>query len=331
MKAAVYSDDAYLERFNRIDHAVVTRADRFSTVSLRQKYELVGELAFAGRLTSSTTGYDFVSEIPSAYTDTSIVEESGSSLQEMVPGCFLVLWSGGYNTWTDIATLFDGLTYAMDRDPGICFVSTDGSIDGHDELTYPSFVSLIDNSPHRDRFLLEGWLDRDAARFYYRACDVGINSDAETYEVMFGSRTRIIDWGAAGLPALSTDLCELTAELSARGLLYTFPPGDPEALGRQLLDLSARRRDLKDTGARLREYVLERFSGEATTEPLRGWASEPTHSPDWKERKGRLRPPPPPINPRSSAGQKLKFYLRNEGLASTARRALVFVGRKGKS
>jgi len=324
LKAATYEDDAYLEHFYRIDYAVVTRADRFSTVGVRQKYELIGELAFAGRLSSSTTSYDFVSDIPSAYADTNIKQEGALALKERTRGDFLVLWSGGYNTWTDVRTLFAGLSYAMERDPGIKFVSTGGSIDGHDEVTYPLFESMVKDSPHRDRFLLEGWIDRETARSYYSACDVGINIDAETYEVMFGSRTRIVDWAVAGLPALSTDLCELTAELSAKDLLFTFPPGDPEALGRSLLELASARDSLRETGRRLQEYVLERFSREATTRPLREWVAEPSHSPDWEDRKELLRPPPPPITPDSSAVAKLRFYLKNEGLASTARRALAF-------
>lgn len=330
LKAAVYGDDAYLEHFFRIDYAAVIRADRFSTVALRQKYELIGELAFARRLTSSTAGYDFVSEIPGSYADTAMSEEGRRALRERFPDEFLVLWSGGYNTWTDIDTLFRGLSYAMDRNPDIAFVSTGGSIDGHDELTYPAFVSLVESSPHRSRFLLEGWIDRDVARSYYLACDVGVNIDAETYEVMFGSRTRILDWGAAGLPAVSTDLCELTAELSARRLLFAFPPGDPEALGRRLLELSARRQELNDAGGRLREHVLDHYSPEATTRPLREWVSDPCHSPDWEDRKELLRPPPPPITPESSAAAKLRFYLKTEGPGQALRRATSSARRKAR-
>ncbi len=328
LKAHVYRDDNFLVHFRRINYAVVIRADRFSTVGTRQKYELIGELAFAGRLTSSTTGYDFVSEMPSSYADEDIPPEGASALRQRAPGDFLVLWSGGYNTWTDTRTLFEGLSYAMDRNPRIKFVSTGGSIDGHDELTYPTLVSMVRGSPHRDRFLLEGWLDRQTARSYYFACNVGINIDAETYEVMFGSRTRLIDWAVAGLPALSTDLCELTEELSARGLLFTFPARDPVALGTRLLELAAEEEELKETGGRLREYVLDRFSPQATTAALLDWVAHPSHSPDWDQRKDELRPPPPPITPDSSAAAKLRFYLKNEGLSSTVRRARDFTRKK---
>jgi glycosyltransferase involved in cell wall biosynthesis len=327
-KANVYDDDACLEHFYRIDHAVVIRADRFSTVSLRQKHELVGELAFARRLTSKTSGYDFVADIPNAYPDTPFSEDGARELRQRAPDDFLVLWSGGYNTWTDTRTLFDGLSYAMERNGRIKFVSTGGSIDGHDELTYPTLVKMVEASPHRERFLLEGWVDRSVARSYYLACNVGINIDAETYEVTYGSRNRIMDWATAGMPALSTDLCELTEELANEGLLFTFTPHDPEALGEKLLHLASSEEELRDTGARLKEYVLERFSYEATTRALRDWIASPASAPDWEDRKELLMSPPPPITPESSPAAKLKFYIKNEGLASTARRAVTFARKR---
>lgn len=326
LKASVHDEDEYLEHYYRINHTVVMRADRFSTVALRQKYELIGELAFARRLSSSTAGYDFVSEIPSSYSDKPFTDEGARELEARTGGDFLILWSGGYNTWTDTRTLFEGLIYAMERDSVIRFVSTGGSIEGHDERSYPDFVSRVESSPHRDRFMLEGWIDHEKARSYYLACDVGINIDAVTYEVMLGSRTRILDWAMAGLPALSTNLCELTDELASKDLLFTFPPGDPEALGEALLELARRRDDLKTTGKRLEEYVLERFSNRAATSELRSWVAGPTHAPDWEERTELLFPPepPPPITPDSNAYEKMRFYLKTEGLSSTVKRAFVF-------
>ena len=331
MKAAVYDDDAYLEHFFRMDHLVVMRGDRFSTVALRQKYELIGELAFARRLTSRTAGYEFVTDIPNACPDTPFDDKGARNLRSRCPEDFLVLWSGGYNTWTDTTTLFKGLSYAMDRNPRIKFVSTGGSIDGHDELTYPTLVRMVEDSPHRERFLLEGWIDRDDARSYYLACNVGINIDAQTYEVMLGSRNRIVDWALAGLPALSTDLCELTEELASKQLLFTFPPGDHKALGEKLLELAGAEEDLRNAGARLKKYVVERFSYGATTEALREWVADPSHAPDWEARRLLLKPPgppAPPITPESSSVAKLKFYLKNQGPVSTLKQAASSAKRK---
>ena len=48
---------------------------------------------------------------------------------------FVVLWSGGYNVWSDIETLLQGLEKAMDEQPSIHFLSTGGAISGHDDAT----------------------------------------------------------------------------------------------------------------------------------------------------------------------------------------------------
>lgn len=327
MKASVYDDDWYLEHFDRMDHRIIARADRFSTVSLRQKYELVGEIAYARRLTSITAGYDFVSDIPNALPDTKIGEEGACALREKFGDDFLVLWSGGYNTWTDVETLFKGLSMAMEENRKIRFVSTGGSIDGHDEVTYPRFVSMVEASVYPDRFLLEGWIDHDVARSYYLACDLGINIDAPTYEVMFGSRNRIVDWAGAGLPALSTDLCELTEELARAGLLFTFEAGNPESLTGMLVKLAADKEKLDETGVRLKRYVRDRFSYDKTTSALREWVRDPSNSPDFHNRKIHLFPPPP-ITPESSALKKLKFYVKSEGLLSAVKRILGYVRKK---
>ena len=45
-----------------------------------------------------------------------------------------MLWSGGYNLWTDVDTLFRGLEAAMARNPKVHFLSTGGAIDGTDTL-----------------------------------------------------------------------------------------------------------------------------------------------------------------------------------------------------
>ncbi len=332
IKAAVYNDDSYLDHFLRMEHVVVSGGDRFSTVSLRQKYELIGELGILRRLNSNTVEHDFVVDIPTALPDIRIENEGALSLRERVSkNDFLVLWSGGYNTWTDVKTLLQGLEMAMDKNPNIKFVSTGGSIDGHDEITYPSFTSMVEKSKFRDRFLLEGWIDRELARSYYLACDIGINIDAKTYEVMFGSRTRILDWALAGLPTLSTNLCELTEELAEKDLLYTFEVGDPESLARSLMNLANNRSELKEVGKRIKHYVHERFSYENTTQALREWVKSPGHAPDYEGRKLLFTPPPapkPPITPDSRSRDKLRYYLKTDGTGVTIKRAADYFFRK---
>ncbi len=140
----------------------------------------------------------------------------------------------------------------MDRDPSIRFVATGGQIDGHDEITYPRFVDLIEASPHRDRFVLKGWLPRDLVPNYYFEADVGINCEKDIYEVRLGSKHRILDWSRAGLPVVSTRVTELSAAVEEDDVGFICDAGDPEALGRAILEAVEKRDELKEMGERFR-------------------------------------------------------------------------------
>jgi glycosyltransferase involved in cell wall biosynthesis len=336
-KAAVYNDNSFLSHFVRIISLLVNLGDMFSTVSERQKYELIGQLGVAGRLNAETFGYDFVCPIPCGVEELSFppaVDPTGGKGED----AFIILWSGGFNTWTDVRTLYNGMEFAMAASPRVHFVSTGGDIRGHDERTYAEFERMVAASKYRDRFHLKGWVKRSEALSYYGAASVGINIDARHYEVTFGSRNRILEWALAGLPAISTDLCELTGELSGEGLLFPVPVGEPRALAERVVGLEKDRDELRRAGEGLRTFVLERYSFEETTRRLRDWVKHPEHAPDFDERV-RLRRKAlekarrffmPPITPDSPVAEKVKFYLKSEGLFSTLKRSATFMGKRSR-
>lgn len=335
-KAGVYHDDNFLNHFLAMNNHVLLMADRFSTVSTRQSWELVGQLGANARLSCDTLGYDFACSIPCGITDR--VFPAPLYPDGLGPSDFIVLWSGGYNTWTDVATLYDGLCLAMSASPNIHFVSTGGDIAGHDEKTYESFVKMVAHGEHRDRFHLLGWVKRSEALAYYGTASVGINIDAVHYEVAFGSRNRILEWALAGLPSVSTDLCELTSELSSAGLLFTIPVAEPTALAQRLLELECDRAALASVAGRLKEHVLAEYSFEATTRPLRDWVACPSHAPDFEKRlelrmkamEAARKMYIPAITPESSMREKLSYYLKNEGPVTAVKRAAGHLGRRVK-
>jgi glycosyltransferase involved in cell wall biosynthesis len=333
VKAGVYDDDSFIQHFLHVNNHILVMADMFSAVSARQSYELVGQLGMAGRLTSSTLGYDFAHAIPCGVTARDMGEPA-YPYEGAGPADFIVLWSGGFNTWTDVHTLFDGLELAMDASPRVHFVSTGAEIEGHDDRTYAEFEEMVAASRHSGRFHLKGWVKRSEALSYYGTASVGINIDAVHYEVTFGSRNRILEWALGGLPAVSTDLCELTGELAGQGLLFTIPVAEPRALADRLLELEADRSKLEAVSERLRQHVLDTYSFRETTGPLREWAADPSNAPDFGDRVDRRlealrlarKAFTPEITPDSPASKKFSFYLKNEGLASTIKRAAGKIG-----
>jgi glycosyltransferase involved in cell wall biosynthesis len=281
------SDDCLFHYWNS-EYNILSTADVFSCVSSRQQYALIGELGAAGRLNKYTAGYDFASVIPCGiprerYRHTSDVIRGRDGIKK---DDFIVLWTGGYNTWTDVDTLFKGLTIAMSKNPKVKFVSTGGEIPEQDIKTYPRFLSMIKSSPFRDRFVMKGWIRGNDVPNYYLEADVGINIDKDIYEVRLGSKNRIMDWLRAGLCVLSSNVCELTDLIEKEKIGYTFKPYDYKELGSKIIYLAGHLEDVKRTADVGAKYGLENFNFERTTLKLQKWAARPSYSPDkGKERK----------------------------------------------
>ncbi len=257
------------------------RGDIFSTVSHSQGYATVGELGLIKRLNTETTGYNFCHTIPCAMDPELFCHDQTVFRSVSVPDdAFVILWSGGYNTWTDVNTLFDGIAKAMAQNPDIWFVSTGGQIDGHDEITYPEFVKRVKESPFKDRFLLKGWIPKDQVHNYYFEANIGINIDTFMYEGMFGSKNRVLDWMRAGLPSLIGELCELSYELPEKNLAYSYPLNNADALAEKILELAIKPDEVRKTGQRAQEYGLKYLTFQETTKPFRTWLNSPVKSPD---------------------------------------------------
>lgn len=281
-----YNDNSFIDHFLKHEIQALKTGDIFSTVSKAQGFATVGELGLLKRLTAETTGYEFCHTIPCAMDPELYTHD-----RKMVRGTpipeddFIILWSGGYNTWTDIETLFDGLEYAMARNDSIWFVSTGGQIDGHDEITYPAFLEKIRQSRFRDRFIMQGWINREDVHNYYFEANIGINIDRFMYEGMFGSKNRVLDWLRAGLPSLIGELCELSYELPKQGLAYSYPLGDAQKLGETILSLAATPKEVAETGRKAQAYGLNNLTFHKTTESFRNWLDSPLHAPDSKSSK----------------------------------------------
>jgi glycosyltransferase involved in cell wall biosynthesis len=282
-KAAVYRDDNYLDHFYLMELDMLTHGDVYSTVCDPQTWALLGELGLAGRLNAATNDRLLVESVPVGVSDEEY-HPTGRAFRglDVPPEAFVVLWSGGYNTWTDVDTMFAGLEYAMERNPELHFVSTGGQIDGHDEITYPHMVSLVEGSEHRDRFHLRGWIPRAEVPNYYLEADVGLNCEKPILEVTFGSKQRILDWSRAELPCLSSRLTELSQVMEREKAGWVFQPGNADELGRRLVAISDDRDAAREMGRYTRRRFREIFAYGKTIEPFRGWARDPWLSPDRK-------------------------------------------------
>ena len=284
-KAALEQANWPLAHWWKMVELVMRRADRVSTVSQRQAYAAIGELGAFGRLNFETCGFDFTAVIPCA-----LIPRAATPTERVIRGIkvadddFVVLWSGGYNVWSDVGTLFDGLELAMKRESRIHFVSTGGAIKGHDSVTYPRFQELIGGSAFAERFHLEGWVRNNLVPAYVAEADLGVLTEQPIYEGLLGSKNRIIQWMGDGLPVAYNRVGDLGDYLLEKEAGLVFQPGDAAALSQHILWASSHSQELGAMSRRAKSLARAEMSFENSTRPLLEWAKKPEFAPDVSSR-----------------------------------------------
>ncbi len=288
-KGIVYESDQYLCHFWQRQRTVLRRADRFSAVSYKQMYATLGELGAVGRLNRFTASHPFVSVIPNAvfegFLDPGSYPKEARYRGKVFPSdAFAVLWSGGFNTWTDGKSLAAALSLAMEQDPRIRFVATGAEIAGHDDRTYQSFVAEMERTGFADRCHLLGWVEASELFSLYKECDLGINVDALNYETLFGARNRLTNMMGAGLPVLTTLGTEISEIIEENRLGYVVRLGEVQQFADAILSASRKPVERQTYARRAREYSAIHFSYEATTRSLMKWVGEAALAPDNAEK-----------------------------------------------
>ena len=229
---------------------------------------------------------DFVALAPSATTAPTERRFRGRLFP---PDAFAILWSGGFNTWTDVRTLAAALSLAMEQEPRVHFVATGGAIPGHDEMTYDSFLSEMQKTGFLDRCHMLGWVEARDLPSLYAECDLGINIDGRNYETLFGARNRLTNMMALGLPVLTTHGTEISEIIEEHKLGYVVRIGQVDELVDAIVKACRSLTDRRLFAARARKFCAEYFSYDATTRPLQQWIASPALAPDNAE-KARLFP-----------------------------------------
>jgi len=281
ISATFHTDSGLLDQWRHILPALLT-GDHFSTCSNPQRHALIGELGIAGRLNQHTSGHDLVSVI---LPGTMFHEPEPDGRRAFRGGnipedAFCVLWNGGFNTWVDEETLFEGMSRAMSKSERLHFILTGGEIKGHNEATFERFRERVASSPFAARFHFFGWVPLNDLANFYKEADVAINIDRFTYEGILGCRNRVYSWMYFGLPILTTSLSENTRTLAERGLAVGFSIGNPEELSEALLKIMSAPALYRDMAEKAKEYLLKECSYERLLQPLLTWMEQPVVAPD---------------------------------------------------
>ncbi|MGB3976495.1 MAG: glycosyltransferase [bacterium] len=287
-KSQVFKDNYYLSQLWNQEKTILDRADIFSVVAKPQSYATIGELGTRFRLNRATTGYQFTHVIPCSINENTVFDQSKQTRilrgVHVPDDAFIILWSGGYNTWADVKTLFKALENLFQSHPNAYFVSTGGEIASHDEITYQFFLNQIDQSIYKNRFIMRGWIPFSEIPSYLHEANIGVNIDLFSYEGILGSRNRLLDWMQFKLPMLTSELCDLSLIIKNNSLGLTFEPENVDSLVTALTQAINHPDMLHSMAQKAFDYCLEHFTSEMTTRPLQKWVENPCRAPDYKDR-----------------------------------------------
>jgi glycosyltransferase involved in cell wall biosynthesis len=284
-KAEAVHSDMWTAQFYERFVTVLQRADAYSTCSTPQRNALIGQLSMIGRLTGVNAGYDFVHAIPNSIDDDelrllSAIERRPRKRNDP----FILLWSGGYNTWCDPQLLYEAVDRAMTEEPRLRFVSTGGAIGGHYTEGFEQFQARVARSGHRDRYHFAGWVQTAELPAYYADAHAAILTDRFGYEGILGARTRMLDWLAAGLPVVTTRLSEISEVLEEEGAALCSECGDVPSMLANILRLVNDPDLAVEMGRRGRLLSSEVLRAGQQLAPLREWVASPSRAPDGERR-----------------------------------------------
>lgn len=281
IRSAALGNDRDFGHFWRQEVAILLRADRISTVSERQADATWGEMAMVGRLNHLNAAEPLTCVVPNAvYPDfgqlTRDVSRRHPILEGRVPqDAVICLWSGGFNSWTDVDALAWALGEAMKREARLCFVATGGPIVGHDELTYRRFLDAAALCIPPDRCHLLGWVDYETMLALHGCCHFGLSLDGMNVETRFGARNRLTNMLGAGLPIVTSRGPEIAEWIVANGAGEVVPLGDREALAGALARGVADGPAWEERARAARVAACRDFAPDRTIAPLLEWLQVP--------------------------------------------------------
>lgn len=291
IRAALLHHDNDYAHFWRLESQTLLVADRFSTVADRQADALYGELAMIGRLTHENFQGSLVNTVPNAvYPDYTALQRCPgkwpSIIQDQVPpNAHVCLWSGGFNSWTDLETLIQGVRLAMEQCPTLHLVCTGGAVHGHDEDTYADFLKAVETNLPKDRVHPLGWIDFPSVLDLHASATIGINIDGQNTETRFGARNRLTNMMGAGLPVLTTEGTEIAHWIQNQNLGGIFPQGSPQGLAELLINACTNPQEWEKRAEKARKAANFQFAAKATLSGFLSWIQNPSKAPDHQKTK----------------------------------------------
>lgn len=278
-RSAVLGSDDDFGHFWRLEAATLLAADRFSTVTGRQLYALQGEMAMIGAFHSRRFAEPVGVTIPNAVHPlfAQVERRAGEPLPwlDLPADSRICLWSGGFNSWTNVEYLVEAMALALEKDARLALVCTGGAVHGHDEQTWERFRALAGERLPAARIRLPGWIELEKVLALHAAAAAGINIDGDNLETRFGARNRLTNMIGAGVPVVTTRGTEIGEWIARHGHGYVVDPARAEEFGLAVADACSDNPSVVGMAHRAREAALREFAAAETVRPLLDWLATP--------------------------------------------------------
>jgi glycosyltransferase involved in cell wall biosynthesis len=320
------------------------RADLLVCASEKQRDFWLGQLAGLGRINPRTYDQDPTLRALLDVVPFGLPAErptrTRAAVRGVVPGIGaddpLLLWGGGIYNWFDPLTLLRAVDRLRTRHPDVRLYfmglrHPNPEIPtmrmAHDAQQLAADLGLTGTTA----FFNEGWVPYAERQDVLLEADLGLSTHLDHVETAFSFRTRILDYLWAGLPVVCTAGDSLADLVAAEGLGATVGPGDVGALHDALDGLLSSPEARGAARARI-EGVRGRFTWSEVLAPIRRFCAAGAPAPDRADPATRaeieaLQWDRPVAQGWRGTVQRAADHLAEQGVGSTARRALRRLGR----
>lgn len=289
MQAQAWSmgSNAFLRRGWEMEKEIISKADKISTVSYKQKYACYGELSAIGRLSKDNFRHEFLEVVENACLPLRTWEEKKSEKKfrgKIFPeNAKVLLWIGGFNAWADEKTLFSALERVMEKDKNIHFICTGGILSGIDEKKFPWFEKHAQNSRYTARFHFMGWLPSEDIPFLLHECNTGITFDIQCPETEFGARNRINEFLRYGLAVVTTQGTEISNIVGETNAGWACRSGNIEEIEKAFLESLYDEEEKRKKKINAEILKNTRFSASITQSVVKKWLENIQPAPDGRK------------------------------------------------
>jgi GT2 family glycosyltransferase/SAM-dependent methyltransferase len=294
--------DAILRGDAAVLSQIIDESDFFVCASERQRDYWMGMLSARQRLTQAQYATDpslrhLIDVVPFGLPDRE-PERRARVLKGVHPGIAaddkLVLWGGGAWDWFDPLTLVEAWPSVVEQVPDarLWFLGMHLTTDNvkHMRVAHQATVRAGELGLTGSSVFFGDWVPYDLRESYLLEADLGVTVARDLAETRLSFRTRVLDYLWAGLPVVTTEGDVLSDLVRNEQLGAVVPPGDPQALARELVRLLRDPVGRSEMAQRSRT-VAQRFRWSVAVEPLRQVLREPwrwAQSRAYRPRAGRV-------------------------------------------